>query len=713
MRISVLWRVTLLAGLCLIFIVALLIFSFIVQSRASDVLVSESSRNTLNSSASARLKSLGELEAGRVQRYFMDAFLYGQAVATQVEFLKQQANSRAFSSESMREDIVSQIRNSLAAKPELMSIYVVFEDDGLDGKDSDFLNNAKAGSNEKGRFSIYWGLDARKEFTYLPLPESELENVTPGPSGSPYNYWYTCPRNTLHACVLEPYPYTDETTGTQLLVSSISLPILFEGKVVGVIGMDIRLQDLQSITEAARQGLYGGAGQVSIISNQGLIAGFSRDSQKLTKRIDELEPEFGPVLRAQIAQGQSAEFDQGGFLRVVQPFAPVPGVAPWSVLLDVPQQELLEPAIALEETLKKQRGATTLTSLILALSAAVIGLLCIWLTARGVSNPILAVAAMLEDIASGDGNLTLRLTYKDNDELGRLSSGFNLFIDKLQPIIAEVNRTVRDTRLTADQAAAVASQTSLGMQHQFREIDQVATASQEMSATANDVARSASLAADAARAADQSAQEGLGIIDAAMSSIERLASEMNVAMGRVELFANSSERIGSVLEVIRAIAEQTNLLALNAAIEAARAGDAGRGFSVVADEVRSLAKRTQESVEEIRAVIENLQAGTHDVVDSMRTSHTQAQGSLDKVEQAVLALQRIGDSVTVISDMNLQIASAAEEQSAVAEEVTRNVASIRDVTESLSGRAKESANVSESLNKLANHQQELMSHFRV
>jgi methyl-accepting chemotaxis protein len=171
----------------------------------------------------------------------------------------------------------------------------------------------------------------------------------------------------------------------------------------------------------------------------------------------------------------------------------------------------------------------------------------------------------------------------------------------------------------------------------------------------------------------------------------------------VELGKRGQE-IGAIVQTIDQIAEQTNLLALNAAIEAARAGEAGRGFAVVADEVRNLARRTQESVEETRLVIEQLQSGTQDVVGSMNNSHRQAQGSVDQVSQAVTALRQIGDAVTVISDMNLQIASAAEEQS---------VATIRDVTESLSGQANESARVSQSLNSLANQQQSLMDQFRV
>ncbi|MGH8347911.1 MAG: methyl-accepting chemotaxis protein, partial [Pseudomonas sp.] len=238
------------------------------------------------------------------------------------------------------------------------------------------------------------------------------------------------------------------------------------------------------------------------------------------------------------------------------------------------------------------------------------------------------------------------------------------------------------------------------MEQQYRQVDQVATASHEMSATAQDVARSAAQAAHAARDADQATRQGLTVIDRTTASIDNLAADMSAAMVQVEGLAANSEKIGTVLEVIRAIAEQTNLLALNAAIEAARAGEAGRGFAVVADEVRNLARRTQESVEETRLVIEQLQNGTQDVVSSMNNSHLQAQGSVEQVGQAVTALRQIGDAVTVINDMNMQIASAAEEQSAVAEEINNNVATIRDVTESLSGQANESARVSQSLNSL-------------
>jgi methyl-accepting chemotaxis protein len=445
-----------------------------------------------------------------------------------------------------------------------------------------------------------------------------------------------------------------------------------------------------------------------------LLAGYSPDASKLSQRYEQVDPANGAELVGLLADSRPMHvLHHQQRLKVLASFAPIPGAKPWGVLLDVPEGALTGPAETLKQELDQLNTSGTLVQLGLGLLTAVVGLLLVWLMARSVTRPILGVAAMLQDIASGEGDLTRRLDYAKRDELGELAGWFNRFLDKLQPTIAEVKRSVQAARDTADQSSAIAAQTSAGMEQQYRQVDQVATASHEMSATAQDVARSAAQAAQAARQADQATREGLSVIDLTTHSIDTLASDMNSAMAQVEGLAHNSEKIGSVLEVIRSIAEQTNLLALNAAIEAARAGEAGRGFAVVADEVRNLARRTQESVEETRQVIEQLQAGTREVVGAMDSSHRQAQGSVDQVGQAVSALQKIGQAVTVINDMNLQIASAAEEQSAVAEEINGNVATIRDVTESLSGQANESARVSQSLNSLANQQQGLMDQFRV
>jgi len=710
-RLSIQWKITLLAGLCLLGIVTLLVGATLLQAQRSSELVRQSSTQMLEESARLHMQARAESQSLRVQGYFMDNYQYGKGFARQVLFLKDQAEKRFLDAFDLREDLTRQVRGALEASPDLLGLYLLFEPNALDGKDELFADQPALGSNKQGRFALYWSQATPGTLSAEVFSEKTLSDATLGANGLPANAWYSCPRDGGQPCVLDPFLY--EINGEQILMTSIAFPLEQNGKVIGVLGMDLRLSSLQQLSIRASQDLFEGQGHVSILSPSGRLAGHSRDASLLGEAVTKGYPNQGRELNALVGSGQPQVLDQDGMLRILQPLLPIPESKPWAVLLEVPQPVLHLPAEQLAAELDQRRMSDGAWALGLGLAAVLVGLLLMWLTARGVTRPILGVAAMLKSIASGEGDLTRRLDYAKRDELGELAGWFNAFLDKLQPVIADVKRSAQDARATADQSATIASQTSAGMQQQYREVDQVATASQEMSSTAQDVARSAAQAADAARGADSATQEGLAVINLTTRSIDSLAANMNTAMVQVQGLASSSEQIGSVLEVIRSIAEQTNLLALNAAIEAARAGEAGRGFAVVADEVRNLAKRTQDSVEEIRQVIEGLQNGTREVAGSMQNSQQQAQGSVSQVEQAVAALRRIGEAVTVITDMNLQIASAAEEQSAVAEEITQNVASIRDVTESLTGQADESARVSQSLNNLANHQQGLMDQFRV
>ncbi|MGQ7818953.1 chemotaxis protein [Pseudomonas sp. A46] len=703
-------KITLLASLCLILVVGLLVGLSLYQTRASTERVKDSSAQLLAEAARLNLESQGKVQALRIQQGFTRTHEYGLGLARHLLYLREGAAQGGMTAEQLRGSLAGELRKAVEQRPELLGLFLIFQPDALDGRDAEFRGRGDLGSNDAGRFALYW-LQARPgELQAVPGDEKLLADTSPGPSGAPFNAFFTCPRDTGQLCLLE--PYFDESSGTRKLVTSIAFPLLENGKVLAVIGLDISLDSLQQDALSASRQLYEGNGSVSIISPSGVVAGHSQDATQLGQSLSRVLPAQAAEIAGFLARNQGHAFAEDGRISVLEPLTPITGAKPWGVLLGVPERVLLAPVEAMKARMDQERLQSSALELALGLAAALLGVAMIWLAALGVTRPLLRLAGMLEDIAEGEGDLTRRLHYARRDELGRLALAFNRFLDRLQPVIAKVQGSVRDARDTADQSALIARQTSEGMQQQFREIDQVATALHEMSATANASAQSAAQAADAARNADLASREGLAVITRTTQAIQTQARDMNEAMAQLQGLAQSSEQIGSVLEVILSIAGQTNLLALNAAIEAARAGDAGRGFAVVADEVRSLARRTQDSVEEIRQVIDNLQNGTRDVSQAMQGSHGLAQENVGQVQMAVAALERIGQAVNLITEMNLQIASAAEEQSSVAEEINRNVEAIRDVTESLSGQAEQSARVSRQLNELANHQQGLMRQFR-
>ncbi|MCW8827182.1 MAG: methyl-accepting chemotaxis protein [Gammaproteobacteria bacterium] len=334
-----------------------------------------------------------------------------------------------------------------------------------------------------------------------------------------------------------------------------------------------------------------------------------------------------------------------------------------------------------------------------------------FVTIRGISRSVNDLEKTSSQLASGD--LTARTIYLGKDELGRVSSAFNTMGDNFSSVIQNLSNATGQLASAAEETSTVTEQTSQGINRQQVETEQVATAMNEMSATVHEVAQNAALAAESARMADDAASQGRGVIEQTISVINGLASDVERASGVIHTLEQGSVDIGSVLDVIRGIAEQTNLLALNAAIEAARAGEQGRGFAVVADEVRSLASRTQESTKEIDEMISRLQSGAREAVEAMELSRKQAQAGVDQAAEAGASLNDITNAVTQINDMNTQIASAAEEQSSVAEEINRNIITITQVADETAVGAVQTSNASTEVARLSEELQELVSRFKV
>lgn len=330
-----------------------------------------------------------------------------------------------------------------------------------------------------------------------------------------------------------------------------------------------------------------------------------------------------------------------------------------------------------------------------------------------ISKPLGLLLERLQDMAKGEGDLTARIHLARHDELGKVADAFNEFIEKLQRTIQKVNSMAEQVATSSEQLSAISEQSNQSIKEQHQAVEQVATAIHQMSTTVDEIAKNANDAAQSAQQADKHTQSGREAVDETVAAIKSLAEQVNNITQVIDKVANDSNDISRVLEVIGGIAEQTNLLALNAAIESARAGEHGRGFSVVADEVRTLASRTQQSTREIQEMIERLQSASQEAVTSMNKGREQADSTVERAQRADEALTGITAAVTEINDMNSHIATAADEQSSVTDNINQNVSKITTISEQSAQSSAQVKESSENLAKLSLSLQQELRQFRI
>lgn len=702
MKNSLVWKIVVPVAVVLAAILLLQVVISAVLINDTNEKLHDTIEPQLKAMSQSSMRSSADEQQGRVEDFFGSMAVNVTTYAHDIEFLRAQFRSLFLPSDDVRYILHQYIEGALKNNPDALGLYVVFLPNMLDGADSDHIDDEDAGSNDVGRFSLYFSRGDGGEIVSEVMNEEELQDIEPTSSGTPYNSWYTCPLESKQLCILE--PYLDNAGGESVLMTSVASPMFFGDRLVGVLGVDVALDSLQAMAENSSAQLAEGQGQIALISSKGFLASNSRDSGSLGKAYADHIP-TGISLNVDEEKDTEQNYVLSRNLNMA-------GASNWTLYVEVPtsfiERQVEVVVSVLDEGKNKQIFGVSSAGFL----AVLIGLALIVALAYRISRPIREVSFALEDIATGEGDLTQRIRIKSQDEVGVLSGYFNQFVEQLAGMISMLAESVQTSLNTTAKASELAQETSRGMAEQQESVLMVATASEEMSQTAAEVASSAAQAASASGTAEEATQQGRSIVLTTTENITHLAGKMQEAMPIVEKLSADSGNIAAVLQVISSIAEQTNLLALNAAIEAARAGEQGRGFAVVADEVRALAGRTAQSVEEIEGVIGQLQQATGNVVDAMQESSEMASNYSEQVKEALDSLDSIASSISEINMMSTQIATAAEEQSSVAEEINRNVQAIRGVTDDVTEKAGQSAEFSQQISHQSSQQQQLIEKFK-
>ncbi|SDT50215.1 methyl-accepting chemotaxis protein [Pseudomonas granadensis] len=707
---SIQFSVAALAGAIVLSVVAALVLYALFAGARTQAMVQQRTQAQFEQVIEQRLTALAQTQVSQIQRELEAPLLIAGGLVRVNALLGMPGADGQPRLSVSREQLISLIKENVEKNPKILGTYIGWEKNALDHNDAAYVGTSVVGIDaSNGRFLPWW---FRNEDGTLGLDKlvdvDDQKTLSTGVRASEY---YLCSKESKKSCVIDPAPY--KVGDKVVMLASFIEPIMLNGAFQGIVGADLSVNFIQEMLLGANQKLYSGAGEMALVGGNGRIVAYTKDPSKFGEKVSDILDAEQSANMASLKRGEVTYSVNKDRIELYLPFGIGQTDARWTLMLQLPLNAVMADLQTLQADLDAQRKSDTFGMAMVGLLIAGLGLLVIWLVGHGIARPLKQMVAMLNDIAQGEGDLTRRLSSDRSDELGSIAKGFNTFLAKLQAMITQVVASVQSVSDSSEHTADIAIRTNIGIQKQMAEIDQVATAVQEMTATAQDVARNATQAAQAASHADQAATQGMQIVRDTSDSIGVLAREIGKAVDVVQNLAKDSENINAILTAIRGIAEQTNLLALNAAIEAARAGEQGRGFAVVADEVRNLAQKTQKATEEIQSMIQQLQQGTRDVVRVMEDSQNRTDESVQHAAKAAEALETITHAVSVINDMNTQIASAAEEQSAVADDINRNVINIGQVANEVAGGADESSSASAGLTKLAEQQRRLINQFKV
>ena len=644
------------------------------------------------------------------QKLNANAAAYGEKIAGFINEAYRIPNSLAAllgdaaNTQTLDRDTVVSINRSILEKNRfLSSIYSQFEANAFDGQDAQFKQGYKHSVNGDGTLEVYITRDQNGIIEQQKVANAADKYLTSlNEFGIREAHWYLCAKDTLKPCIMEPYLY-EIPSGDSVMLTSLTVPITKSGRFIGLAGVDLTLPTFQGLTEKLSNELYNGQAKVTLLSDIGLIVGSSHYKSKLGRPFKEAVSSntYSELVKF---KGQHGLFKTPSEYLVNYPINIKLANTQWSLLIEVPSNLALEGPNALAKNMSDSANQLGVVILITGAVIALIAFIIMKVVVGTVVAPLEQIQQRVDNLASSEGDLTHTLHVDTHAELIALAGGFNAFLAKLRGLIAELKDVSSQTKQQGEIARHIAIDTKHNVQSQFQEIESVVTAMNEMSATALEVARASEQSAQQADEINGLVVSSESSLSSAMSQVKTMSEEIKEANQAVEKVASRSKDITQILDVIRTISEQTNLLALNAAIEAARAGEHGRGFAVVADEVRALASKTRSSTDDISQLIDSLLLEVGNASTVIEKGVVRAQSAVDETSVAFDALHSVVVKVDEITNQITHIATAAEEQSLVTEEINRNLTLISDAASQLADLSTQAGDSSEALNALVAQQ---------
>lgn len=629
-----------------------------------------STQNMLQSSVLNSMDDAGKLSSERisnlVKQSFAPALILAEALA-----------KTAYPNTPFDRDIVKNLSHyALDSTPTISSIYAQFEVNGYDKLDSKFVEFGNH-STPTGTLEVYWIKENGKAIFY-PTENAQDKYITDkDDNGIRTAEFYLCSKDSLKPCALDPYLYEIEP-GRHELMTTLSAPIMVSNEFRGIVGVDINLPVIQKWITEQSESLFEGNASISLFSQRNILIASSLYPDKLSKKASDVNTDLSTILsesKHSIVSGTDWHVKVPVFISEAN--------VTWTLLISLPEKVALASVLQMTEQANEHYNIAIAEFLLFSLLFVIAALLfAIWL-ARSITTPIKLLSSSIQELAENEGDLTQKVNVNNHAELILLADGFNKFINKLAEMIGASKSFSHELNGKFNELENIANAVEAGTQAQQVDLDSIATAMTEMVATSGEVAKLAVETAHGGKDANALLQETQDILESSVKNVQLLQGNISLTSEQISQVAARSYDITSIVETIRSIADQTNLLALNAAIEAARAGEQGRGFAVVADEVRSLAARTQTSTQDISNLISNLQVDVNKAVETLDENKDSITRTVDNTSISFERLSQTKASIEIMSESIEQVATAAEQQSHVAEDINIRLVSVSDSSNGL------------------------------